>query len=138
MKYRKSTAITAAVIAASISISIMTACGSENKSQNNTDVAETTTAVEETLPSGETGQPFTEQGGKQAQERNGNDIGLEAVKSIALAKVPGATAANIVEIERDVDNGRIEYEGSIYYNGYEYEFDIDGATGNILKWEIDD
>ena len=41
------------------------------------------------------------------------------------------------EIEREIDGGRIEYEGSIWYGGYEYEFEIDGSTGNILQWEID-
>ncbi len=32
------------------------------------------------------------------------------------------------------------YEGKIYNNGYEYEFDIDAKTGEIIKWkvEIDD
>lgn len=66
------------------------------------------------------------------------DIGPEKVKQIILAKVPGAVEASIYEFEREVDDGRVEYEGSLYHNGYEYEFEVDGATGNILKWEIDD
>ena len=65
------------------------------------------------------------------------DIGMDRAKAIALAKVPGATEANIVEMEYEYDNGRPEYEGEIYYNGYEYEFEIDGVTGNILQWEIE-
>lgn len=66
------------------------------------------------------------------------DIGVEQVKAIVLGRVPGATASDIYELEWEYDDGRLEYEGSLYYNGYEYEFEIDGATGNILKWEIDD
>ncbi len=65
------------------------------------------------------------------------DIGEAKVKAIVLAKVPGATETDIYELEREYDNGRIEYEGSLYYDGFEYEFDVDGTTGNILQWEID-
>ena len=55
-----------------------------------------------------------------------------------IHSLPGATEADLKEIEREIDGGRIEYEGSIWYGGYEYEFEIDGSTGNILQWEIDD
>ena len=63
---------------------------------------------------------------------------MDAVISIVLDRVPGATKNDIDELECEYDDGRIEYEGELHYNGYEYEFEIDGATGNILKWEIDD
>lgn len=66
------------------------------------------------------------------------DIGYEGVKAIVLSKVSGASESDIYELEREYDDGRLEYEGSLYYNGYEYEFEIDGTTGNILQWEIDD
>ena len=49
----------------------------------------------------------------------------EAVQS-ALARVPG-----------DYENGRLEYEGEIHYNGYEYDFEIDADTGTITKWEVE-
>lgn len=65
------------------------------------------------------------------------DIGQDKVIEIALGKVPGATVSDVTEIEREYENGIIEYEGEIWYQGYEYEFEIDGSTGNILKWEID-
>lgn len=66
-----------------------------------------------------------------------DDIGMDEAIDIAVSKVPGASSSDVTEIERDYDNGRIEYEGELWYNGYEYEFEIDAATGNILKWEID-
>jgi len=67
-----------------------------------------------------------------------SDIGMDKAIEIAVSRVDGATENNIIEIERDYENGRIEYEGELYYNGYKYEFEIDGSTGDIIKWEIDD
>ncbi len=64
---------------------------------------------------------------------NGNITQDEAV-AIALAKVPGATESNMV-INEDWDDGRKEYEGTIIYNGVEYEFEIDATNGNIISWE---
>lgn len=60
----------------------------------------------------------------------------EAVQS-ALARVPGATVANVTEFNRDYENGRLEYEGEIHYNGYEYDFEIDADTGTFTKWEVE-
>ena len=57
----------------------------------------------------------------------------EAVQS-ALARVPGATVANVTEFNRDYENGRLEYEGEIHYNGYEYDFEIDANSGTFLEW----
>jgi hypothetical protein len=60
----------------------------------------------------------------------------EAAQS-ALARVPGATIANVTEFNRDYDRGRLEYEGEIHYNGYEYDFEIDADTGAFTKWEVE-
>jgi len=60
----------------------------------------------------------------------------EAVQS-ALARVPGATVANVTEFNRDYENGRLEYEGEIHYNAYEYDFEIDADTGTFIKWEVE-
>ncbi len=51
--------------------------------------------------------------------------------------MPGATVANVTEFNRDYENGRLEYEGEIHYNGYEYDFEIDADTGTITKWEVE-
>lgn len=58
-------------------------------------------------------------------------------KEIALAEVPGATVNDIYEFEVDMDDGRLEYEGTIYYDGTEYEFTIDGYSGTIRDWEVE-
>ena len=63
-------------------------------------------------------------------------ISLEKAKSLALAKVSGATEQNI-RIHLDWDDGRPVYEGEIYYNQMEYEFEIDANTGTFLEWGMD-
>lgn len=73
-----------------------------------------------------------------ATEPATDDIGYDKVKSIVLERVQGATESDIYELERDYDDGMLQYEGSVYYGGYEYEFEINGVTGDILQWEIDD
>ena len=83
--------------------------------------------------------PDDDEGGQGDGNSAGSpDIGYERVKAIVLSKVAGASESDIYELEREYDDGRPEYEGSLYYNGYEYEFEIDGTTGNILQWEMDD
>lgn len=64
-------------------------------------------------------------------------ISADRAKEIALAEVPGATTKDIYEFEVDREDGRLEYEGTIYYNGVEYEFSIDGYSGAIRSWEVD-
>ena len=64
-------------------------------------------------------------------------IGVNRAKNIALKKVPGANSSHVKEIHLDRENGRMVYEGEIYYNGWEYEFDIDAVTGAIVKWKAD-
>ena len=68
---------------------------------------------------------------------NSQVITESRAKAIALKEVPGANESNIVEMELDRDHGRMVYEGEIYYKGLEYDFDIDAATGEVLKWHID-
>ena len=64
-------------------------------------------------------------------------IAAEQAQQIALEKVPGATERDIYEFEVDRDDGRLEYEGTIYYDGMEYEFTIDGYSGAVRDWEAE-
>ena len=41
-------------------------------------------------------------------------------------------------MERDYDDGRLEYDVEFDYGHLEYEYTIDGATGAILEYEVDD
>lgn len=103
--------------------------------------------IQNTEPSSDTNSTTSQDPAAQSQPSqqddssgsgNAGDIGMDAVVAIVLDRVPGATKNDINELECEHDDGRIEYEGELQYNGYEYEFEIDGSTGNILKWEIDD
>ncbi len=107
----------ALITAAVILLFTMTACGSDGTAQ---------------VPTGSSSH------GHEASSSSTCDIGAEKATEIVLGKVPGAVADSIYELERDHEDGRVVYEGNVYHDGYEYEFEIDGETGNILKWEIDD
>lgn len=58
----------------------------------------------------------------------------EGARALVLDRIPGAT---ILKFERDTDDGRIYYEGEAVLNGWEYEFEIDAASGEFIKWEAD-
>lgn len=59
----------------------------------------------------------------------------EAIK-IVLKRVPGATEQN-VQIKLDTDDGHRIYEGEVYYNQTEYEFELSAEDGKILEWSED-
>ena len=65
------------------------------------------------------------------------EIAESEAKKIALAQVPGAKESDIRGFEIDYDDGRLEYEGSIYFEEMEYEFEIDGYSGAIRSWEAE-
>lgn len=118
---------------------MMSSCSSSDNNNSTGQTAATVETSQDDKPSYQQNQNhngYSEH--EQHQNSNHDIIGIEKAKQIALDKVSGATVSDITEIEEDHDHGRIEYEGSIFYNGYEYEFEIDGKTGNIIKWEIDD
>lgn len=68
-------------------------------------------------------------------------IGEMKAKEIALAHA-GIPEENITvyTMDMDVENGVMVYEIEFVYEGYEYEYDIDARTGEIVKnrKEIDD
>ncbi len=64
-------------------------------------------------------------------------ITADQAKQKALSQVPGATVSDIREFETDYDDGRLQYEGKICYDGMEYEFEIDGYSGAIRNWDAE-
>ena len=64
-------------------------------------------------------------------------ISADSAKQKALARVPGATVNDIYGFKLDRDDGRLEYEGTIYYNGVEYEFTIDAYSGTFQDWDVE-
>ena len=53
------------------------------------------------------------------------------------ASLTAVSYTHLVKAHREHDDGRLEYEIEIRYDGYEYEFKIDAATGQILGSESD-
>lgn len=66
------------------------------------------------------------------------DIGQNAAKQAALNHAGlSESQVNRMEVEMDHDDGRLEYQVEFRCGGVEYEYDIDAATGNILKYKRD-
>ena len=72
----------------------------------------------------------------QAAAASGTASITEAeAKALVLAQVPGAAEENFLEFKTDYDDGRLEYEGELFYDGMKYEFTVDGYSGTIREWE---
>lgn len=73
---------------------------------------------------------------RQAAAASGTASITEAeAKALVLAQVPGAAEENFLEFKTDYDDGRLEYEGKLFYDGMKYEFTVDGYSGTIREWE---
>lgn len=77
------------------------------------------------------GMPQTTQPSDQAPAAG--DIGVEKAKEIALSNVSGAAATDITKASLDNENGKLIYEIEIIYNGTDYDYDIDAATGEVIS-----
>lgn len=64
--------------------------------------------------------------------------GMEGAKSAALKKA-GVKDSDVIwkKLERDRENGRLVYKGEFVRGSLEYEFEIDGATGEFLEWDVE-
>jgi len=63
------------------------------------------------------------------------EITFERAKAIALERAGGGTVTDI-DLERR--NGRLVYEVEVRINRQEYDVRIDAATGEILRFRLDD
>ena len=72
---------------------------------------------------------------RQAAASGTASITEAEAKALVLAQVPGATEADLLEFKTDYDDGRLEYEGELFYDGMKYEFTVDGYSGTIREWE---
>ena len=75
-------------------------------------------------------------GQNETTSQTSGEITMEQAVQLVLERVPGATAEQ-VRIEEDYDDGRRTYEGEVYYNQAEYEFEIDASTGAFIEWSVD-
>ena len=63
-------------------------------------------------------------------------ISADEAKSAALAAA-GLSESQVtaLTVKGDYDDGRLEYDVTFWYNSTEYEFEIDGTSGTVLKQE---
>lgn len=106
------------------------------KSQSSTETPKKSSSSA-TAPSSDSGNS-SGGSGKPSGNTGKSGISEQEAISIALSRVKGATKSDIISFKSEYDDGRLEYEGKIKKDGVVYEFEIDGETGNILDWEIDD
>lgn len=86
--------------------------------------------------SGSSGQSTGQTG--SGSSTSSTDIGAEKAKSIALNHAGvSASQATELKVDRDTDDGVLEYEVEFKAGGKEYEYTIHGGTGQILKYESD-
>ena len=66
------------------------------------------------------------------------DIGKEKAKSVALSHA-GLKESQVtrLKVERDVDDGRIEYSVEFMASNKEYDYEINGENGEILDYDIE-
>lgn len=65
----------------------------------------------------------------------GEEITREEAAQLVAGRVEGASAGD-VRIEEDYDDGRKVFEGELYFQGAEYEFEIT-STGDFIEWSVD-
>ena len=77
---------------------------------------------------------------QETHHSNGNtaDVGEQAALNAALAHA-GLSQDQVydLEVKRDYDDGRLEYEVEFKSGGWEYEYTINAADGTILDYERD-
>lgn len=72
----------------------------------------------------------------QSGNAEGSAVTLEQARALVAERIPGVSADS-VQIEQERDDGRDIYEGEVYYDRTEYEFEIDASTGSFIKWSVD-
>lgn len=67
-----------------------------------------------------------------------DDIGRDKAKEIALQEA-GVAESDVtwVEVERDYDDGRLEYNVEFRVGNKEYEYEVDAKTGKVFERDID-
>ena len=83
---------------------------------------------------GQTGDHHSETESHHGTEESAAYLGAEQAKALALEHA-GISSASFEKVELDSDGGRAVYEIEFTAGGYEYEYKVDAATGEILKAE---
>lgn len=75
---------------------------------------------------------------KSSSASNTTDIGKGKAKSVALEHA-GLSESQVLrlKVERDVDDGRVEYSVEFIANGKEYDYEISAKDGKILDIDVE-
>ena len=114
----------------------LTACQGSAPAAKQTDptnAPQPTTTIKETEPVIQTAPVTTE---PTTTTQKTQQISRDEAKKIAL-KHAGLTASQVIdlEVELDRDDGKLHYDVDFEADGYDYDYEIDAATGKILKSE---
>ena len=90
--------------------------------------------AESTPPAAPAAPAVVEQPASTATEVKTDDIGADAARAAALNHA-GVSDVWDYECERDFEHGKTVYEISFQSGGYEYDYEIDAASGAVLKSE---
>ena len=96
-------------------------------------------APETPVQTGPAPQPQTPpSSGTQSSSSQSRDVGQEAAKQAALNNA-GLTESQVTwtKVEREWNDGRLEYELEFWCGTTEYDCKVDGHTGDVLKCGID-
>lgn len=70
-----------------------------------------------------------------------SDIGVEKAKDIAMDHARGqmtdSTSLKVVKAKSDIEHGKLVYEVELRCGHVEYDYEIDGTSGDILDWDVD-
>lgn len=105
---------------------------SQNSSQNNNQSSNQSNSQSSSQSSATSGSTSGNSGSSSSS--TSGKISEAKVKEIVQAKVPGAT---IIQIKLDYDDGILVYEVEAYKDMYEYDFEINAASGVILDFDKD-
>ena len=64
------------------------------------------------------------------------EISIDDAAALVLSRIEGSSRDSL-RIKQDYENGKLVYEGELFHDGKEYEFEIEASTGRFLEWEIE-
>ncbi len=64
-------------------------------------------------------------------------ISEDEARQIAVSNLQGAVLEDIKVIDLDYDDGFWVFEGEIIQGEWEYEFEINAESGDVISWEKD-
>lgn len=102
------------------------------------DVVRSHDEYDDDVPAGNTGTAGSGTTDKADSAGTVDDIGSEAAKAVALQHAGAAeSAVTGLKVERDYDDGRLEYKVEFHVGNVEYEYEIAAADGTILEYDKD-